>query len=358
MKIGIFCDSLSSIGGAERIVIELANYLKADIITSGYDNKVNEWLPIKTRVIDINNFFNRYSKPIGFLFEAPIRFLLNRNKFNYDIYIFSGTYSLFASKQGNKNIWLCHSPNRILYDLKQWRLKKASFYKKIGYIFHILLFYYIDQYIVKNNVLRIITDNKNIYNRVKKYYKKDSKIIYCSINTSLYKFKKIGDYYLSISRLFPEKRVDIIARAFTKMPDKKLVIVGDGPELNKINNIIKKSKNIIIKNNLSEKELINLYANCLATIYLPLNEDYGLIPIESMASGKICIAANEGGCKETIIHGKTGFLIKANELKLIKIINNFNYKKAKKMKTYCIKQAKKFDIYNFLDKWKIIINTI
>lgn len=354
MKIGIFHDCLVGKGGAERVVIELANHLNADLITSGFNPEL-KWIDIKTRVIDISNISVKYSYTIGYNIEAPLRFFLNRKKFNYDLYIFSGVSSIFGAEKGNKNIWFCHTPNRILYDLRKIRLDRANIIKKILYKIYIKILYSKDQNIIKNNIQKIISDSKNVQKRVKKYYDRKAEVIYPPIDTKKFKFRKFGDFYLAVSRLIPEKRINLIAKAFIKLLNERLVIVGDGPEKKKILKIIKNNKNIELLSNIDDRKLKELYSTCLATIYMPFNEDFGLVPLEGMASGKACIAANEGGCKETVINGKTGFLIEATEEDIIDTVKKFDIKKASQMKKECIKQAKKFDIKECTKKWKKVI---
>jgi len=351
-KIGIYYDSLVSIGGAERVVIELANMLGADIITSGYDSKVNEWVPIKNQVIDIGNVSIKFLKPIGTLFEAPIRYYFSRKRFKYEINIFFGSTSIFASNKQNKNIWYCFSPNRILYDLRNLKLNDSSFIRRILFMLYIKLFNRLDQEIVKTNFSNIISQSYNIQKRVRKYYNIDSSVIYGPIDTNKFKFERFGDFYLTVSRLFPEKRVSLIVKAFIKIPEKKLVIVGNGPEKNKIKNLIKGHTNITLFNDISDKELYNLYGNCLATVFMARDEDYGLIPIEGMAAGKSCIAVDEGGCKETIIDGKTGFLIKATEENIIRAVKKLDIKEARKMRNNCLEWVKRFDTKECIKQWK------
>ena len=73
--------------------------------------------------------------------------------------------------------------------------------------------------------------------------------------------------------------------------------------------VCKKYKNVELKGFVSDKELIDLYANCLAVVYVPINEDLGYAPQEAATSGKAVIGSNEGGLKETVMNGETGFLI-------------------------------------------------
>jgi len=352
MKIGIFHDMLVRKGGAERAVIELANELNADLITSGFNPELKKWIDIKTKVIDIGNVSLKYSYLIGYNLEAPLRFFINRNSFDYDIYIFSLFSSIFAAKSNKINIWNCYTPNRLLYDLRETKINRANRIKKLFYYIYTGALIPIDQRVVRNNMVKIIADSKNVQTRIKTYYNRDSVVIYPSIKVKEFRFKKFGDFYLAISRLTTEKRIDLIVKAFTKMPTKKLIVVGDGPEKKKIIEIISNHKNIKLLTDIDDKELKELYATCLATIYMPIDEDYGLVPLEGMASGKVSIAANEGGCKETVLNGKTGFLIPPKENNIIRVVKSFNLKKAMKMKTNCQIWAKKFDTKECTKQWK------
>lgn len=355
MKIAIYSDPLMGKGGGTRVVIELANRLHADIITSGFDSKLRNNLNKDVKVIDIGNLSIKSDNSFGYLFEAPIRFIFAR-KFNYDLNIYVGSFSIYASHKTKNNIWLCFTPNRIMYDLKDWKFRNSSAFKKIIYWFHIFLFKSYDQRAAKRNFDKIVTQTKNVQQRVKKYYGKDSEVIYSPTDTSKYKFNKLGNYYLSVSRLSPEKRMSLIAKAFVNMPDKYLVLVGNGLEKNEILKIIKNRKNIQLLSNVNDIELRKYYADCKGTIYMPIDEDFGLVPIESMASGKVCIAANEGGCKETIINGKTGFLINPTEKDLTEKINKLKDEALLKMKDDCIKRAKDFDIDVCIGKWNGVIS--
>ncbi len=357
MKIALFYDSMVTTGGAERHIIELANSLGADIITSGYDTKIANWLPIKNKVINLGNLTIRWSKPIGILIESPIRFLLSKNKYKYDINIYLGS-SIYGSSKRNKNIYYCLTPNKHLYYWEGLKIYNIGFLSKLIHIFYKWLFYKKDQTSVKNNFDLIITQSEYIKLKIKNIYGRNSIVIYPPIDTNKFRFKEFGDFFLTVSRLHPSKRADLIARAFIKMPNKKLIIVGNGPEKATISEIIKKSKNIKLFSEISEEKLIELYSTCLATIYMPAHEDFGLIPLEGMASGKACIAVNEGGCKETVINRETGYLISPTEKEIIKTVTNFDTLIANKMKNNCIEHAKKFDVSICSLKWKqLLANT-
>jgi glycosyltransferase involved in cell wall biosynthesis len=201
-----------------------------------------------------------------------------------------------------------------------------------------------------------VSISQNVGKRVKRYYDRESEVIYPPVETKNYKCKDYEDFFLVIQRLYLPKRTRIIVEAFKKMPDKKLIIVGDGPEKKKLENMAARSKNIqFLPYNIPPNEIIDLYSRCMATIYIPKEEDFGFIPVESMASGKPCIGSNEGGVKETIIDRKTGFLIKPTVSKLINAVKAMDVERAESMKKNCIKRAKDFDIKTFYRNWDMII---
>lgn len=358
MKIAILYDTLIDIGGAERVVIELANELGADIITSGYDPKLSNWLSIKGKVIDIGNMFARSYKPVGVLLEAPLRYVLNRRKIadlHYDLYIYVGFTSIYGATPDKNNIWYCLTPNRMLYDLYQRKIATGSLISRFFFYINNLLFHHLDQNSVKRNFNKIVAQTSEVQKRIQQYYGVSSEVIYAPIHADRYHFNEVGDYYMTAARLYPEKRIGLIAEAFANMPDQKLIIAGDGPEKEKIVSIINNAHNITLKNNVPEAELIELYANCRASIYMPVNKDYGLIPLEGMASGKMCIAVNEGGLKETVVDGVTGYHIEPTIEDIIKVVQSFDVNKALEHKVDCITQATKYDMSTVIQKWKELI---
>jgi glycosyltransferase involved in cell wall biosynthesis len=355
MKIAIFHDNLLQIGGSEKSVIILANKLKLDIITSGYNPEIKNYLDIKTKVIDLGNITHRYSKTFSYMVESPLRYLLTKKSKEYDLIIFSGQSSFFAARNNKINIWFCHTPNRTLYDLKDYKSNSFQGLKKLFLLIYLFLMKPLDQYFIKEKINKIVVNSKNTKRRVKRYYELESTIINPPVETKKFFNKKSKDYYLLVSRLTKEKRVDLVVNAFNELIEEKLIIVGDGPEKAKIKDMIKDNKNITLVEDIKDKKLRLLYSSCKATIYMPINEDFGLVPIESMASGKPCIAANEGGCKETITNEKTGYLIKADKKAIIKKIRELSGKDLKNMNMNCINRSKIFDIENIINKWRSLI---
>jgi glycosyltransferase involved in cell wall biosynthesis len=215
---------------------------------------------------------------------------------------------------------------------------------------------YLNKKYVKH-VNKIVCNSENTKIRVKKYLQRDAIVINPPIETTKFYYKKTGDYWLSVNRLITHKRIDMQVKAFKKLPDEKLIIIGSYEKSRHFQayaDYIKKIKpeNVEIISWVGQDKLIDLYANCKGFITTSHDEDFGMTPAEAMASGKPVIAPNEGGYKETVINGVTGKLI--NDIcvdKLIETIKEIG-KDPEKYKNACLEQAKKFDTKIFIQKIK------
>jgi glycosyltransferase involved in cell wall biosynthesis len=344
MKVALFFDIFNEMGGAENIAIILAKHFNADIYTTYVDwNKVNEELK-KLKVHQIGLFF----KNAKLLTYSEIAFRFWKLKLpKYDVYLFLRVHCFSAAKSHHPNIWIACGIYHALYDTYEYFYRTLSFWQKPIFKIWSMIYRFLDQKWVKN-FDEILANSATTVKQVKKYYNRDAKIAYHPVETKRFKCKSYEDFFLMPSRLTREKRVDLVVSAFKERPNKKLIIVGDGPERKKLEEMSKDAKNIKFLGYISSKKLIDLYSRCLATFSVVYGADWGLIPIESMASGKPCIAANDGAHTETVIHNKTGFLIKPEKEEIKKYVNIITPELAKKMKNDCIKRAREFDTEIFL----------
>jgi len=346
VKLAIFFDIFNEKGGAERVAIMLANYFNADIYTTYVDwNNVDKELK-KLKVHEIGLTF----KDAKLLTYSEIAWRFSKLKLpKYDAYLFLRLYCSSASKKFRPSIWISTGILRSVYDLHDYFYEKISLWQKPIFKIWCWFFRYFDQKWIKG-FDKILTNSKFTTKRIKKYYGKKSIVAYHPVETKRFFCKDYENFYLSSARLVKEKQVDLIIKAFKEMPDKKLIIVGDGPEREKLEKLAKNCKNIEFLGAVDFKKIIDLYSICTATIVMCLAEDWGLIPIESMAAGKPCIAANDGGYKESIVHGKTGYLIEPTVKEIKKYVNILTPQNARKMKRDCIRRAKIFDIEIFVKK--------
>ncbi|MHB8100986.1 MAG: glycosyltransferase [Methanosarcina sp.] len=353
MKTAIFHDYFGAIGGGEKVVITLANLLNADIITTDLD-AVNK-LDAAVNVISLG-----HTKKI-----PPLKQISATKKFyscdfsnDYDFFIFTGNWSHYAAHNHHPNMWYCYTPVRAFYDLYDTFLQRQDFITRQAFRAWVHGHRWMDQKSV-NNIDHIVTISKNSQKRIEKYHHKTADIIYPPVDVSKFKFKEFGDFWLSVNRLYPEKRIELQIEAFREMPDEKLIIVGgyakgDHAEKYAKNISNKLPYNVSILGEVSEQELIDLYARCKGFICTALDEDFGLTPVEAMASGKPVVAVNEGGFRETVTE-KTGLLINADLHSTIEAVKSIS-REPERYKDACLKQAKRFDLSIFSEKMKNVVN--
>ena len=271
-----------------------------------------------------------------------------------------------AGINNKPHIWYVYSPTREIWDLFNYtknkipdKLSKLLFttWVKIRRRINIR-----DAKKIKN----LIAISEGVKFRIRKYLKKGSKVIHPPTEIKTYKNKKSKGYWLSVNRLIDHKRVDLQLKAFKEIQEEKLIIVGSYEPSKHFERYVNytnklKPKNVEIKNWITQEELINLYSECKGFITTSLDEDYGMTPIEAMASGKPVIAPNEGGYKETITNG-TGILINnINTEKIIQAIKHMGQELKENPNKFikpCQKQAEKFDTKIFINKIKAEIGNI
>ncbi|MDD5194031.1 MAG: glycosyltransferase [Candidatus Nanoarchaeia archaeon] len=350
---------MDNIGGAEFVDLILAKELNADIYTTNIDKEKIQKMGFST-----DNIYSIGKIPINAPFRQEFaywRFRKLNLKNKYDFYIIAGDWAVSAAFNNKPNLWYVYSPKREIWDLYDYvRINTVPWHKRLIFDVWVFIRRILDKRDVKN-VQKIICISKNVQNRVKKYLNRDSKIIYPPTENKDFYYNKSKGYWLSVNRLIEHKRVDIQLKAFAKIPDEKLIIIGSyekSSHFQKYAEYCKKIKpqNVEIRSWVDKKELTELYANCKGVIATSKDEDYGMNVVEAMASGKPVIASNEGGFKETLINEKTGILIDhIDEEKLIEAIKIFGEKIEKnplRLKNLCQKQAKNFDTKIFIKKFK------
>jgi len=171
---------------------------------------------------------------------------------------------------------------------------------------------------------RFVANSRNVALRIKKYYRRESDVIYPPVRTDFFKplnsLNQLGNYYLLVGRLVAYKKNDFVIEAFNRL-GLPLKVVGSGPELSRLKKVAR--NNIEFLNHLSDNELKECYSRALAFIF-PSEEDFGIVPLEAMASGRPVIAYQKGGVRETVLEKITGeFFIKQTPESLIDVIKKF-----------------------------------
>ncbi len=307
-------DHLMQRGGAEKVLQVLAAmYPDAPIYTLMYDQKViDDFFPSRKIEVSIiqrlpgGKRFYRWFMPF---MPMAVEFFDLRS---YDLVISST--SSFAkgviTAPETFHICYCHTPTRYLWSDTHQYINELSYNKYFKKIISLILNYVrIWDRQAADRVDFFISNSRTSLRRLKKYYKRDAPIVYPSIDINeFYVSKKIGDYYLAGCRLVPYKRIDIVIEAFKKL-GKPLKIFGDGIDKERLMELSAGYANIEFLGRVSDKEKARLCSECKAFIN-PQLEDFGITPLEAMASGRPVIAKNAGGSLENIIEGETGVFFK------------------------------------------------
>lgn len=310
MKIALVHDFLYQDGGAERVLEAFHEIWPDAPIYTLFHNKEKI---TRFAQADVRESFLRYL-PFARRFYRWYLPLMPIATERYDLtgydVVISST-SAFAkgimTRPETVHICYCHTPTRYLWtDTHEYieDLRMNSLLKKalLPRLIHKLRLW--DKMSV-DRVDYFIANSRAVKQRIKKYYRRDSDIIYPPINTKeFFLTDDLGDYFITGGRLVPYKRFDLVIHVFNRL-GWPLKIFGTGPEMNRLKKMAR--SNIEFMGRVSDKEKIALLAKAKAFIH-PQVEDLGITPLESMACGRPVIAYGVGGAMETVIPEKTGVL--------------------------------------------------
>jgi glycosyltransferase involved in cell wall biosynthesis len=330
-RVAIVYDRVNKWGGAERVLLALHEiFPEAPLYTSVYDNKTALWAKVFPKV------YTSFLQNIP-LAKSNHEFLgtfmpLAYESFSFDEYdivisVTSEAAKGIKTKPSTKHICYCLTPTRYLWSAHDFYFRNPP--RKLGLIpffrfvsMPIVWFLRIwDRKAAKRPDV-IIAISTEVKNRIKKYYKRDSEIIFPPVNTTLIHINRVENkkYYLVVNRLVPYKRVDLAINAFNEL-GYPLYVVGTGSEEGKLKGLAK--NNIKFFGQVNDKKLAELYSGAKALI-MPQEEDFGIVAVEAQSFGVPVIAYKKGGAVDTVINGKTGILFDRQTTKsLIAAVKKF-----------------------------------
>ncbi len=226
---------------------------------------------------------------------------------NFDIILSSGgTTRALIVPDHIPHVNLCFSTSRWLYDLYHYRLNKMGVLKSA--VIPFAEFMRMWDVSVDKNIDYYITISPIIKRRLYKYLKRESDIVYPPINASHYDTMNYfeNDHYLFLSRLEPEKRPEEAIKACIDL-NVELKVAGTGSLENKLKEKYKNNTNIKFLGFITDEQKIIQLSECKALIYPAIAEDFGIVPIEALASGKPVICSNDG-YPPTLIKNKYGYI--------------------------------------------------
>lgn len=322
IKVAIIQEWLTTMGGSEKVVKAISEiFPEADIFalvvnkdlikTLGFENK-----NVKSSIIQKLPFAKKKYRAYLPLFPFAIEQFDLRD---YDIVI-SSNHAVSKGVLTNNDqlhITYCHSPIRYAWDLHHQYLEEEGMGFGIKglaarYFLHRIRMW---DWMSSRRPDYFISNSNFIGKRIEKVYQRESVTIYPPIEVESFTLETLkDDYFVTSSRMVPYKKIDLIVEAFSKMPDKKLIVIGDGPDFKKIQ--AKAASNIEFKGYLPFDELIKYLQKAKAFVFAAI-EDFGMLPVEAQACGTPVIAYGKGGSIETVKHGVTGILYKEQNVNSI-----------------------------------------
>lgn len=307
MKVALVHDFLIRFGGAERVFLNLYKiFPKADIFTILYnEEKMGKYFSgakIKTSFLQNTPFALKHYRAFAPLMPSAVESFDLRD---FDLIISSS--SIFAKglviRPNTIHICYCHNTARFLWDYASQYDGRSSLVRK-------LLFHYLRIW-DKSSADRVdyfIANSKTTANRIRKFYNRDSKVIYPPVNVSnphpenISFEKKENSYFLIVSQLTPYKRIDLAIDVFNKL-ELPLKIIGQGRDRKRLEKMA--GKDIEFLGWQSDKKVKKYIKECSAFIF-PGEDDFGIAPVEAMFFGKPVLAFRKGGATETVLEGITG----------------------------------------------------
>ena len=360
LKVAIVHDFLFKLGGAEKLLLEILKiYPEADIYTLFYDQKQTKGLFNKFKVTH-SALQKKTSAPKSFKLLLP-KFPKAIESFDlsgYDLVIShsnSFAHGVITSPK-TKHICYCLSPTRYLYDWKNEYLEennlgtgiRGSLAQKVTHDLRVW-----DQQ-AETRPDKYIAISETVRSRIRKYYRLDAEVVYPAVDVEKIEpnFSERQDYYLIVSRLTAYKKIDLGIKAFNKL-GKHLVIIGVGDDEHRLKALA--LDNIEFIGWQSDNSVMEYMRNAKAFVF-PGEEDFGLTPIESMATGTPVIAYNKGGVTETVRAGIDGLLFNENNVQsLVEAVMNFENSSDIFDPEEIRKHAETFSVANFQKHFKEVV---
>lgn len=318
MKVALVHDYLGEFGGAERVLEALCEiWPKAPIYTAFY-RKDSAYNRFKDRKI-ITSWAQKVPFFTSYL-HSPLRFLapLIWNSFDFsdfDVIISSSSWYVargFRNKGKAVEICYCHTPPRYLYGYPtsvEWR----KYWPVRVYALIVNHFMRVYDYEAAQRVDFFIANSKEVQARIKKFYRRDSQVIYPPIDLPDVPKVEKGKYFLVVSRIVGGKGLELAVEAANKL-GVKLKVIGKPAGYASVHKQMQEiaGENVEFFGYVSDTELVRLYGGARAFLALATDEDFGMTPVEAMLCGTPVIAYRGGGYLETVIDGKNGVFFSSN----------------------------------------------
>jgi len=368
MKVALVHDWLITFGGAEKVLEAIYELYPSPIYTLLANKDVLKNTAFEKAKVH-TSFIQKFPKAKKWYRNYLLFFPLAIEQFdlsNYDVIISSSTCAAkgVLTNANQIHVCYCHTPVRYAWDLyhqylKETGLSQGKGFKKIQGLIAKLILHYIRMwdYTTISRVDYFIANSVHVAKRIKKIYGRNSIVIYPPVDVHKFELQKEKEkFYLTASRMVPYKRINIIIEAFSKMLDRKLIVIGNGPDYNKIKS--RAGKNIEFLGH-QPSEVLRIYMQKAKAFVFAAEEDFGIVLVEAQAYGTPVIVFGKGGAVETVINGKTGVFFKKQTVEsLINAVKKFEVIEDKFDPYFLRKNAERFSKERFKKEFKKVIEKI
>lgn len=206
------------------------------------------------------------------------------------------------------HVCYCYSPMRYAWDMQHQYLRQSGHARGLMSAIMRWQLHRLRQwdYLSAQRVDHFIAISRYIERRIGKCYRRDSDVIYPPVSIEKFRHDRPrDDFYLAASRMVPYKRIDLVIEAFNRMPEKRLIVIGDGPDYKRLAALA--GDNVTLLGYQPDEVLVDHLERTRAFVFMA-EEDFGILPVEAQAAGAPVIGYGVGGTAETVIHGETGLL--------------------------------------------------
>jgi len=311
MRVAIVHEWLSTYAGSERLLEqELAVFTDADVFCTV------DFLPAEQRrFLDAKRVTKSFIQKLPFArrhFRSYLPLMpLAVEQFDlsgYDVVI-SNSHAVakgVLTGPDQLHICMCLTPIRYAWDLQRQYLHGSGLDGRLRGWAAKLVLHYLRIWDVRSahGVDEFIAISRFVARRIAKYYRRDAIVLYPPVDTNAFALRTDKqDFYLAASRMVPYKRMDLIVEAFRRMPDRKLIVIGDGPDARRVRAAT--GPNVRLLGQVDQATLIDHMQRARAFVFAA-EEDFGIVPVEAQACGTPVIALRRGAVTETVIDGRTG----------------------------------------------------
>jgi glycosyltransferase involved in cell wall biosynthesis len=305
MRIAIVHEWLTSYAGSEQVVEQILSLFPDADLYSLVDfmrDSERRGITKRARTSFLQHLpfaRTRYRNFLPLMPFAVERFDLS----SYDL-ILSSSHAVakgVRKRPGQLHICYCHTPMRYAWDLRDQYLRETRLHKGLKGFAARMLLDRLRKWDARTaaGVDHFIANSRYIAERILRSYGRESTVIYPPVDVEGFSLsEKKEDFYVAASRMVPYKKMDLIVDAFSRMQDRKLIVIGDGPDLRKVSERAGKNVELL---GYQEADVLKGYLQRAKAFVFAAEEDFGIVPVEAQACGTPVIAFGRGGALETVV---------------------------------------------------------